>query len=1418
MIRIAKYTKLIFLSWFVLCLPQKAEATEITAIDFSGNSIGQVISTGMVISPDGNNIGSITADSMIVNADGNIIGGVVPQGVVIGNDNRFLGKVFSDGMVRSFSGKILGKTLPNGLVTDDNGNILGSVLYPGLIYSSEGNTVGRFTGAGDYTNLAGQKIGFVSSNGYAYRKAGDEYVLDGRLISAKMIVSNEGKFIGSIAPTGRITDFEAKDIGSVHANGFAYNNAGKVIGGLVSTRYAFDQAGKYMGIVTYNGEVKSGETTVGYYRPDGNIVNVNGDVHGYSVSVAATANDDFGRYLGYLIPGGRIVRGNEITGIVGAKGYVYDKSGNKIGQIAETGPIFDTLARLKGQALRNGSVISLGGSQIGVMKGRYAFDSNGTLIGGTTGEMIAYDDNNKSLGVAGADTSVKSGSENAKISPFGYLFNRDGKVVGRAQNMGGIYGLNGLLYSYINPNGDLYKIIRDTTLSQTGILFGRKGYIGEILGLLYAKGFSGDNLGKFTQSNILLNRKGEVAYKTLPGEYVVATNDVNSMSMSPVKGFYGNNLIALNIGGDLIGYADSEGNVTDLNNRIYGRVIYNNYVLDNNNVVSGKTIPFAPVINEKCSSIGVINGHGDIINNRDVIIGHILPNGQAVSDVGSYIGHSVFNGGLIDYDGNYVGTVNTGNGIDMSGKLLGCVNRHGIIEDGEHRRRYGVIIPSPVIDFESNIIGDIMVNGEVVNNNDQIIGYMQPDGTVVSKTKKNLGNAMRYKVAYGNDNHFLGMVQNNGAVMGVDGRNAGQVRFDGSVYKDGAMVGYALYDFYVYDDNFVTYGYLTKDGTVLSVVGSKLGQIDRGFVLDRKRQVVARGNRDYIVRDAADNTVGELQLDGTVIDAEGQNIGYLAEAGVIRNSSGEEVAKATPLQYYVVSEVRENVSEEESESRFRPEYSGKVKINEIAPQDEAEKTRKEKEKVSESKPQAQRFGKKIVGIALSPDGEPIGNIYEDDSVRDEEGNQIGYRTPDGVIVDMNYQPIGIEEVSRISAGEIFIPENAFGNGNAYGIGTKPSNLGPGGGYGQGERYDPYRARALAQLQAARRSGMGYGAIQRDPNKIKVSSFTGYEEDGWPNVNKNISSWRVDMSEMILEDKPIPAVLARSVYAGEGFNANVPITAIVERNVYAEEGRNIIIPAGSRVIGDLGGEGSTGGNSGGAVKIGITWRRLIRPDGSQFTFNAQTADAQGRAGAIGYLDEQLLKRYSMPLLTSMLQNATAYVMASGTGSTNTDTSSTQDARSQAAEDARRNFISQMDQIFQEILQRKAQIKSVTYVPAGTRIIIFPNEDLWLNSEEREKKKGTAGYTSGGGYSDKGLVSENPGSSGGGGSVTYSGNYRENVSPTSGGPARHGGGGNLVNENRGSQTGYTPPPVNTAQPPVVPESNSESNSSDNVPELL
>ena len=123
----------------------------------------------------------------------------------------------------------------------------------------------------------------------------------------------------------------------------------------------------------------------------------------------------------------------------------------------------------------------------------------------------------------------------------------------------------------------------------------------------------------------------------------------------------------------------------------------------------------------------------------------------------------------------------------------------------------------------------------------------------------------------------------------------------------------------------------------------------------------------------------------------------------------------------------------------------------------------------------------------------------------------------------------------------------------------------------------------------------------------------------------------------------------------------------------------------------------------------------------FKFSGLTGDAQGRGGALGYLDQQLFKKYTLPIMTTALTSYASYIMADDEKSEG----ETETPKQQAANDARQNFLEDMKQIFQQILQDKANIKPLTYVPAGTRIIIYPNTDLWMRTEDRNPKGGADG---------------------------------------------------------------------------------------------
>ncbi len=435
--------------------------------------------------------------------------------------------------------------------------------------------------------------------------------------------------------------------------------------------------------------------------------------------------------------------------------------------------------------------------------------------------------------------------------------------------------------------------------------------------------------------------------------------------------------------------------------------------------------------------------------------------------------------------------------------------------------------------------------------------------------------------------------------------------------------------------------------------------------------------------DADGNVIGKVLPDGTVVDAAGKVIGKVNENGEVVDAEGNVIGHARKPSWFK-----------------RP--SGLPQIG-LSPEEKA---------------MTEKY-RKSLGIALTPDGEYLGEIMEDGSVVNKAGEVVGHRMPDGLIIDDDGALIGVEESEKAPGGDMFIPAGTFGQGGAYGTGTGPGgNLGPGGGFGPGERYDPQRAAALDAAQQERRSNMQVGRIS---SGISPDAFDGMQKN-WDEqgIKKAISSWRVDLSEMIFADKPIPAVIARSIDS----NNPTPVTAYVERNIYAEEGRKIIIPAGSRIMGTLGGMTGTSETTSQSAKVQITWERLIRPDGSLFVFSGVTGDAQGRGGALGYLDQQLFKKYTLPIMTTALTSYTSYMMAD---SDNNDNSSVNETpKQQAANDARQNFLNQMNQVFEEILADKTNIKPLTYVPAGTRIIVYPNVDLWMRTRERNPQElGVAG---------------------------------------------------------------------------------------------
>lgn len=1419
----------------VLFFAAPAAAIEITAIDFNGDLIGKVIPDGKVVSLDNQLIGNVTADSLIVNFDGELIGGVIPQGIAIGNDNKLLGKVSNDGSVRLASGKIVGKVLPNGLVVDDYFNVLGAVLFPGLIYSDDGKTVGRLTGDGLYTNLQGQQIGFVSPDGYAYRKVGNDYLLDGRLISSKMVISLDGAFIGSVSPGGNVTDFEAQTIGFVKANGYVYNENNQIIGQIVRSGFAFDNNGKYIGFVTYNGEVVNKDDLVGRMRADGRIADAKGEIIGFAVDLAATATDLEGRYLGRIMPGGSLAQAREVVGQVGPRGTVINKDGKIIGRLVNAGPVFNFRGALRAHALKSGTVISLEGTPLGNVRANLAYDNNGLVFGATLNNELVIAPGGKSLGMSGINASVMDGSERKFVSPFGFLFSSDGVLSGSTMTLAPVYNLTGAVIAYMMPNGSMYNkgVVALGRLTEAGInIDERNRILGRNIAADYAFSAAGELLGILSETNMVLDKGLKPKAKILPDNSVVKAGKNTEVNFNPQVGTASDQHLVLGVTGSLFGYADIDGAVRNPAGRVAGKVVDGGLVIDNSGLPVGETSGYKAVVDGDCALLGVVTPQGDIRNYRETFIGRMLWNGQAVSETGAVIGYQVIPGSVIDFNGNIQGTISpSGQVMAYGGELLGCIDKRGKLRNADGEIIGGQTEFYPVMNVNGVFIGRTVLDGTVVNEANEFIGYMQPNDNVNSKTGVPVGQLFKYRFAFDNDNNFLGRVGSDARVFNAKNEEVGKVEFGGAVLKDGKNIGYALYDMYVYDNDANVIGYITRDGNVLTVNGRKLGRIDKGFLINGENKVAGRGNRDFYIRNQNNVVLGELELNGSLVDSANHVIGSLKDNGRILDSNGNVLAIAKPLQYYsLLKELTEaeaaRLAAEKAEAErlaaeqaaaagnyvigddgYLRDANGNI-IGRILPDgtvvdlngnvighinENGEfvgldgkvrgKTSKDGYVVGDdgylrdangniigrvlpdgtvvdlngnvighinengefvgldgkvmgkvngggadwySKPvqigaipeigvvgeEEMKKYRKSLGIALTPDGEYLGDIMDDGSVVDKKGNVVGKKMPDGLIIDDDGTLIGIEEVKKPDSSGMFVPAGTFGPGGAYGTGMGAGgNLGPGGGFGPGERYDPQRAAALAAAQNQRRQAMSVGKIS---SGIRPESFDGYQKN-WDEqgIAKAVSSWRVNLSEMIFADKPIPAVIARSIDS----NNPTPVTAFVERNVYAEEGRNVVIPAGSRLMGTLGGLTAGTETTSSSAKVQITWERLIRPDGSLFVFQGITGDAQGRGGALGYLDQQLFKKYTLPIMTTALTSYTSYIMAPKDD--DDSSSDTESPRQQAANDARQNFLQDMNRIFEQILADKTNIKPLTYVPAGTRIIVYPNIDLWLRTPERDE---------------------------------------------------------------------------------------------------
>ncbi len=128
----------------------------------------------------------------------------------------------------------------------------------------------------------------------------------------------------------------------------------------------------------------------------------------------------------------------------------------------------------------------------------------------------------------------------------------------------------------------------------------------------------------------------------------------------------------------------------------------------------------------------------------------------------------------------------------------------------------------------------------------------------------------------------------------------------------------------------------------------------------------------------------------------------------------------------------------------------------------------------------------------------------------------------------------------------------------------------------------------------------------------------------------------DRSYMILAGTQIPCVLQTAM------DSSLPgyTTCIIPRDVFSDNGRLVLLEKGTKVLGEY-----RGGMQRGQRRLFVLWTRAVTPRGVAIDLASPAADALGRSGFGGDLDNRFFERFGSAILLSLVDDG-VYIAAQG----------------------------------------------------------------------------------------------------------------------------------------------------------------------------
>jgi type IV secretion system protein VirB10 len=153
------------------------------------------------------------------------------------------------------------------------------------------------------------------------------------------------------------------------------------------------------------------------------------------------------------------------------------------------------------------------------------------------------------------------------------------------------------------------------------------------------------------------------------------------------------------------------------------------------------------------------------------------------------------------------------------------------------------------------------------------------------------------------------------------------------------------------------------------------------------------------------------------------------------------------------------------------------------------------------------------------------------------------------------------------------------------------------------------------------------------------------------------------------------------------------SCVVTKNIYSDDGSTVLIERGSEVTGEY-----QSNMKQGQTRIFVLWNRVKSPEGVVVNLDSPGADALGRSGLDGYVDNHWFERLGAAFMLSIVQDAIGYATARAQSSGNGGTVFFQNS-SQTG-----------DNMASKILDSTINIPPTLSKNQGERISIFVARDL------------------------------------------------------------------------------------------------------------